>query len=203
MLTGEPVLVARLANESGKVWVVTRPTATLITMATVVLCAGCGGGSNKVGANTIVQVGPRPIVAKDGEFQTMIPRGYAIHPSSAQYWADGPEEAGFITSVLVVREAVSKKLEISTYARRLLRAIRTIARRVSHLKRLSVGAEPAFAFDYFVTGTGTAQGKLTHVRQVLVKHGPWVWFIRDVASPAQYAASLGALDEVLRNWRWR
>jgi hypothetical protein len=121
----------------------------------------------------------------------------------AQYWANGAEENGFLTSVIIVREAVSKQVHIGTYARRLLRAIRPLTHSLSHLQPLSVAAEPAFALDYFVTGTGTVQGKLTHVRQVLVKHGPWVFFIRDIALPAQYPASLGALDEVLRNWRWQ
>jgi hypothetical protein len=184
--------------------VVTRPTATLITMATVVLCAGCGGGSSKIGTSTHVPVGPRAIVAKEGEFQTVIPRGYVNHPSVVQYWAHGPEEGGFVTSLLVIRERVSEELGISTYARRVLRGIgRPTTRGVSHLQPLSVDAKPAFVLDYFVRGTGTVKGKLTHVRQVLVKRGPWVFFIRDIALPAQYAASLSALGEVLSNWHWR
>ena len=56
--------------------------------------------------------------------------------------------------------------------------------------------------DYFVTATGSLKGKVTHTRQVFVKHGPWVFFIRDIALPAQYAASLPVLDEVLVSWHW-
>lgn len=182
---------------------VTRPAATLITVATVMLFVGCGGGSSKRSAGTPVQVGPGPIVAKEGEFRTVIPRRYTNHPSVAQYWANGPEQNGFATSVIVVREAVSKEVDINTYARRVLRASRPLTHRLSHLQPLHVAAEPAFALDYLVTGTGTVQGVVTHVRQVLVKRGGWVFFIRDIALPAQYAASLGALDEVLRNWRWQ
>ena len=182
----------------------TRPAAISITIATLVLCVGCGGGgSTKKGAGTTVQIGPSPIVAKDGEFQTVIPRGYENHPSVAQYWAEGPEGDGLRASVIVVRQGVSKKVDISTYAHGLLRAFRPISRGISHLQPLSVDGEPAFALDYLVTGTGTQKGKLTHVRQVLVKRGPWVFFIRDIALPTQYAATLGALDEVLRSWRWQ
>jgi hypothetical protein len=176
----------------------------LIAIGTVVLCAGCGGGSTKTGAGTTtVQVGPSPIVAKEGEFQTVIPRGYANHPSVAQYWAEGPEGDGLRVSVIVVRQGVSKKVDISSYAHGLLRAFRPISRGISHLQPLRVDGEPAFALDYLVTGTGTQKGTVTHVRQVLVKHGSWVFFIRDIALPTQYAASLGALDEVLRSWRWQ
>jgi hypothetical protein len=173
-------------------------------MAALMLSAGCGGGSSKKGASSPVQVGPHPIVAKEGEFSTVIPRGYANHPSVAQYWAQGPVEngfPGFPTSVIVVRNPVGKEVAISTYAHRLLRAFGRSAG--VHARPLSVDGEPGFVLDYIVTGTGSVKGVRTHVRQVLVKHGPWVFFIRDIALPAQYAASLGALDEVLSNWRWR
>jgi hypothetical protein len=195
--------VAELANESGKVSVVTRHAATLITMATVVLCAGCGDGSNKKGASRVTQVGPYPIVAKEREFQTVIPRGYANRPSVAQYWAVRPVEDGISTNVLVVRFAASKELGLSTFAHRVLGALRRNGRSVAPLQPLSVDGEPALALDYLVTSTGTVRGKVTHVRQVLVKHGPWVFSIRDLAVPAQYPGSVEALEEVLRNWRWR
>jgi hypothetical protein len=149
-----------------------------------------------------VQVGPHPIVAKEGEFSTVIPRGYANHPSVAQYWAEGPVENGIPTSVIVVRNQVAKEVAISTYAHRVLRAFGPSARGVAY-RPLSVDGEPGFALDYIVTGTGSVKGVRTHVRQVLVKHGAWVFFIRDLALPAQYTASLAALDEVLSNWRWQ
>src|SRR5262249_16860855 len=123
------------------------------------------------------------------------------HPSVAQYWAEGPVENGFPTSVIVVRQPVGKEIGISTYAHRVLRAFGPSARGV-HLEPLSVDGEPGFVLDYFVTGTGSVKGVRTHVRQVLVKHGPWVFFIRNIALPAQYTTSLGAPDEVLSNWPW-
>jgi hypothetical protein len=179
-----------------------RLSATLATIAAVMLLAGCGGGSSNKHAGTVVQSGPIPIVAKDGEFRTVIPRGYANNPSVGQYLASGPVEGGFTTSLLVVREAVSQEVSLNTYAHRLLREFRQVARSVSRLEPLSVDGEHALAVDYLVTGSGTAKGKETHVRQVLVKRGRHVLFIRDIALPAQYQASLGALEEVLGNWHW-
>jgi hypothetical protein len=182
---------------------VARLSATLTTIAAVILFAGCGGGSSNKRAGTVLRSGPIPVVSKDGEFRTVIPRGYANNPSVAQYWASGPVEAGFAVALLVVRQAVSKEVNLNTFAHRVLRGVRQVARSVSRLERLSVDGEQALAVDYLVTATGTLKGKETHVRQVLVKHGPWVMFIRDIALPAQYQASLGALDEVLGNWHWQ
>jgi hypothetical protein len=170
--------------------------------AAVILSAGCGGGSSNKGAGTAVQVGPRPIVAKEGEFRTVIPRGFANHPSVAQYWAQGPVENGYPTSVLVVRFPVGKGVPIGTYVHRVLGTFGPLRRRV-HPQPLSVDGEPAFVLDYLLPGTGTLKGVLTHVRQVLVKHGPWVIDIRDITTPGQYTVALGALNEVLSNWRWQ
>jgi hypothetical protein len=175
----------------------------LTTIAAVMLFAGCGGGSSNKRAGTVVQGGPIPAVSKEGEFRTVIPRGYANHPSVAQYWAEGPAEGGFATTLLVVRERVSKEVNLNTFVHRALRGLRQGARSVSRLEPLSVDGEQALAVDYLVTATGTLKGKETHVRQVLVKHGPWVMFIRDIALPAQYQASLGALEELLGNWHWQ
>jgi hypothetical protein len=182
---------------------VARLSATLTTIAAVILFAGCGGGSSNKRAGTVLRSGPIPVVSKDGEFRTVIPRGYANHTSVAQYWAEGPAEGGFATALLVVREAVSKEVNLNTFAHRTLRSLRRAARSVSRLEPLSVDGEQAWALDYLVTATGTLQGKETHIRQVFVKHGPYVLFIRDIAFPAQYQASLGALDEVLGNWHWQ
>ena len=171
----------------------------------VVVCA-CGNtfktGSTKKGTRSVLPAGPTPIVSKEGEFRTVIPRGYTNNPSAAQYWANGPAEGGFLASVIVVRKGVSTQVGISTYIHRLMRFLRPLIQRPSHLEPLRVSGEPALAMDYFVTATGSLKGKVTHVRQVFVKHGPWVFFIRDIALPAQYAASLPALDEVLVSWHW-
>ena len=61
--------------------------------------------------------------------------------------------------MIVVRQGVSKEVNIGTFAKRVLRAIRPLTRRVSHLQPLSVGGEPAFALDYFVTGSGRTREK--------------------------------------------
>lgn len=195
----------KLANDSGMVSAVARLSATLTTIAAVMLfvLAGCGGGSSNQRAGTVLQRGPIAVVSKDREFRTVIPRGYANHPSVAQYWAEGPAEGGFATTLLVVRERVSKEVTLNTFVHRALRGLRQAARGVARLEPLSVDGEQALAVDYLVTATGTLKGQETHVRQAFVKHGPWVMFIRDVALPAQYQASLGALEEVLGNWHWQ
>jgi hypothetical protein len=170
--------------------------------AAVITCAGCGGGSTKKVAAPPIQVGPRPIVAKEGEVKTISPRGYTNSPSLAQFWAIGPEEHGIATSVIVVRERASGGLSFSTIQRSVLGTLPPSARRASHIQRLSVNGQQAFSIDYPAVATGTLAGKVTHVRQVIVKHGTWFFFIRDIASAGQYQASLSALDEVLSNWRW-
>jgi hypothetical protein len=176
-----------------------------MTLAMVMLFAGCGGGSSNKSAQTLSVSGSgtsREVSAKEGEFRTIIPQAYANTESAGQYWARGPEENGFVTSLLVVRERAGKG-GINAYARRTVRAAHRTARRVSHLQALSVDGVRGFAVDYFVAGVGTTLGKEQHVRQVMVQHGPWVFLIRDFALTKQYAASLEALDEVIRNWHWQ
>jgi hypothetical protein len=180
-----------------------RGVVRLMTITAVVLFAGCGGSSNKSARTLSVGGGSREVIAKEGEFRTVIPPAYALYPSAAQYWVRGPEEQGFVTSLIVVREPVRKTADITTLARRVRTVITHVARRVSHLEPLSVDGIPAFGVDYLVTGGGTAKGKVTHVRQVLAKHGRWLYFIRDITLPTQYATSLEALDEVIRAWHWR
>jgi hypothetical protein len=178
-----------------------------MTLAAAVLFAGCGGGSSTKSstksAHTLsVGGGSGEVIAKEGEFRTVIPRAYTDYPSAAQYWARGPEEEGFVTSLIVVREP-ARQADINTVARRARSIFSHFVRRLSRLEALSVDGQPAFALDYLVTGGGTAKGKVTHVRQVLVRHGKWIYFIRDIALPTQYATSLEALDEVIRKWHWR
>jgi hypothetical protein len=174
-----------------------------MTLAMIMLFAGCGSGSSTKSAQTLSVGGTsREVSGKEGEFRTIIPAAYAQSESSVQYWARGPEEDGFVTSLLVAREAV-RKGDINAFARRTVRVMRRAARRVSPLQALSVDGVPAFAVDYIETGGGTAQAKEMHVRQVMVKHDNWVSLIRDFALPGQYAASLEALDEVIRNWHWQ
>jgi hypothetical protein len=170
-----------------------------MTLAIVVLVAGCGGGSSKKSAGTLSVSGSgtsREVSAKEGEFRTVVPlafenaSGYPV-----QYWARGPEEDGVRTSLIVVRERASKG-DINTFARHVLRVIRRTA--VAHLQALRVDGVPAFAVDYIAT-----EKPNEHVRQVMVKHGNWVFLIRDFALPKHYAASLEAQDEVIRNWHWQ
>jgi hypothetical protein len=170
-----------------------------LAMAMVMLFAGCGGGSSKKSAQTRSVSGSgtsREVSAKEGEFRTIIPLAYENAPGyPIQYYARGPEEQGFRTSVIVVREQAGKR-DIKTFARRVLRVIRRTA--VAHLQALTVDGVPAYAVDYL-----GEEKPHEHVREVMVQHGGWVFLIRDFALPKQYAASVEAQDEVIRNWHWQ
>jgi hypothetical protein len=171
-----------------------------MTIAAVALFAGCGSGSGTKKAGTASPGGQSRIVtAKDGGFSTVTPRGYAYEPSAAQYVATGPEAGGSDTTVIVLRQPV-REGDFRTVARQTLRALKQPhkARQVSRLRSLSVDGEPALAVDYVVAGAG----KVQHVSLVFVRHGDWVYLIRDFVSPIRYAAALGELDEVIRNWHW-
>lgn len=178
-------------------------------VAALALVAGCGGGSSNRSANTrsvpTVSQSPKEggvVSAKEGEFRAVIPRGYVDNPSVAQYWVRGREEDGFRPSLIVVREPAGRG-SINTLARREFLAFQRVTRKLSQLEAVSVDGVPGFAVDYFVSGTGTAQGKEMHIRQVLLKRGSWLYFIRAIALPAQYTASVSALDEVIRSWQWQ
>jgi hypothetical protein len=178
-----------------------------MALAVVMLFAGCGGGSSTKStksAQTVSGSGTsREVSAKEGEFRSIIPAAYEnASETGGQYWARGPEENGFRTSVIVVREH-ARKDDINSFARRTVRVMRRVAHRVSPLEALSVDGVPALAVDYTATSGGAAQGKEMHVRQVMVKHGAWIFLIRDFALPKQYPASLEALDEVIHNWHWQ
>jgi hypothetical protein len=191
-------------NESGRVSSVARSALSLTTLAMVILCAGCGGGSGKTSAKTLPVGGTTgEVSAREGEFRTIVPPVYVSEGEApVQYWARGPEEAGFVTSILVARERAPKG-GLNAYARLIYRNPRHTVSRLSRPPALRVDGVPALAVDYFESGTGTQAGKVQHVRQVMVQHGPWIFLIRDFALPNQYAASLEALDEVISHWRWQ
>ena len=171
------------------------------TIAAVVLLAGCGGGSGNKSAGTVSSSGAREVVsARQGAFRTVVPLGYSYSPSVTQYRVAGPQEGGIYDVVLVTREPV-RLGDMNTLAGRTLRAARRLpkAHQVSQLGGLSVDGEPAVAVDYVVP----AEGRETHVRQVFVNHGQWVYVITASSVTTQYATNSGALDEVTGYWRWQ
>jgi hypothetical protein len=72
------------------------------------------------------------------------------------------------------------------------------ARDVSALKPLEVDGQSALYVDYRV-GTRKPEER----RQVFVIDGEWTYEISLSATPANFASSLGALEEVIDGWRWR
>jgi hypothetical protein len=175
-----------------------------MALAVVMLFAGCGGGSSTKSAQTVSGGGTSgEVSAKEGEFHTVVPTAYEnASESGSQLWVRGPGEGGFQTSVIVVREH-ARKDDINSFARRTVRLMSRAARRISPLETLTVDGVPALAVSYTETGGGATEGKEIHVRQVMVKHGAWIFLIRDLALPKQYPASLEAQDEVIHNWHWQ
>jgi hypothetical protein len=170
----------------------------LTTIAAVVLLSGCGGGSGGKSAGTVG--GSRVVSAREGAFRTVVPVGFHYSGSQTQFNTEGVGvNAGM--ALVVIREPVRVVGGIKASARRTLSGARheTGVHRLSGLTALSVGGEPALAEGY----AGTEKGKEWNFHQVLVRHGPWVYFIREAWSAGQHAAAVAALKEVLSNWQWQ
>jgi hypothetical protein len=173
----------------------------LTTIAAVVLVAGCGGGSGKKSAGTVPVSGfSRMVSAKSGAFRTVVPIGFTRIVAAAQYQAAGPEEDGVTTSLVVIREPV-RDGDINAVASRTLSAVRHQpgAHDLSRPSALSVGGQPALALDYAVSETG----REWDFRQVFVRYGAYVYYIRETSLPPQYAVALSAFEELLSNWQWQ
>jgi hypothetical protein len=181
--------------------------ARLMILAAVVLFAGCGGGSSKktVGTRSPGAIGPGPAIAAHRGFSTVIPPGYVPEGvgSSGEYLVTGPRGFGLTTTLFIFRQPPQEG-DINTLARTTLRAARRDPRaQVLPPRSLSVDGERALAVGYVVKPRSTEKNRLAqHVRLVFVRHGDWVYQIRDFASPALYPAAAGALDEVIRDWHW-
>lgn len=205
--------------------------SSIAVAATALLLAACGGsGSGTAGkstasstvtasdsASTGTGTASSPAHAGRGEavsaahggFSTIVPRGFTDGLTNeetakgVEYRAVGPRVHGFATNVIVYR-AASNDVNVAALAKRALAKLSTRpsylprARGISSLHALSVDGEPALAVVYHLSGR-----KTTDRREVFVVHGEWAYEISDNASVAGYVASLGVLDEVLRNWRWQ
>lgn len=198
-----------------------------MAMATVAaLLAGCGGGAGK-GASTVGKAGTaastgtstnsgaasadgrQQASATHGGFRTIFPAGYSNDLSAAgaetgvEYMAIGPRIGGFASTLTVFR-GPSNGSDIDGLARTALHHLSQRpsflpkVRGLSSLQKLRVDGAPALAIDYQLAGR-----KPTSRRQVFVIHGGWAYEISDITEPSQHAASLRALDEVIRSWRWQ
>jgi hypothetical protein len=194
-------------------------------------CGGSAGGSasttSKAGATSAARPGvstttsgagslpsrtggEEAVSALHGGFHTIIPRGYRNGlaargggASGAEYQAIGPKADG-LGDILTVFRIAAGSAHLAAIADRALRnlsrqpAFLPQASRISSLQSLSVDGEPALALDYRVTGL-----KMQYRRQVFVVHGAWAYEISDAAAPSRHSASLRALDDLIRAWRWQ
>lgn len=179
-----------------------RTVARLTTIAAVLVVTGCGAGSGKksVSGLTSRDGAGQEVTARQGAFRTVVPAGYAYTQSVTQYRVAAPGEGGIYNVVLVVREPV-RLGDMNVLSHRTLSA----AKRQPHihvispLRRVSVDGEPALAVDY----VEPAEGRETHVREVFVNHGGWVYIIQASSTATQFATNSGALEETIAHWRWQ
>jgi hypothetical protein len=181
---------------------VARSVARLTAIAAAVLFAGCGGGSTSKSSSGTGSVG-RPVVsAKSGAFRTVVPLGFTYIRSQAQYQSTGPEEGKGVPTadLVVIREPVAQG-DINAVARRTVRAVRHEpgARPPSGPLALSVGGQPALAVEYVVR----ENGEESHFRQVFVRHGGSVYYIRESWPLRQASAAQSGFEELLSNWQWQ
>ena len=182
-------------------WSIARST----TIAALVLFSGCGGGSgnprrSEPRARGLVGLGlSRVVSAKQGAFRTVIPPEFDYNPQQAQYDIEGTGAlAG--TVVVVVREPVELG-DINFFARQTVHFARRVPsiHRISRTSALSVGGEPALALDY----VSREKSGASVVRSVFVRHGQFVYIIREGWPAAQRAPALAALEQILSNWQWQ
>ena len=177
----------------------------MTTIAALVLFTGCGGGSGNTGhsaprARGLVGLGlARVVSAKQGAFRTVIPLGYSYNASETQYDIEG---TGALDGILVVVVREPAQLgDINAFARRLVASARRVPsiHRISRPSALSVGGEPALALDY----VSREKSGASVVRSVFVRHGQFVYIIREGWPAAQRAPALAALEQILSNWQWQ
>jgi hypothetical protein len=139
------------------------------------------------------------VSAKQGAFRTVIPPEFDYNPQQAQYDIEGTGAlAG--AAVVVVREPAQLG-DINFFARQTVHFARRVPsiHRISRTSALSVGGEPALALDYAVR---EKSGAWT-VRTVFVRHGQFVYLIREAWPAARRAPALAALEQILSNWQWQ
>lgn len=188
--------------------------ALAVAITSAVLVAACGGGSSKTtktgSTTTSTTTAAHTVTSRDRSFATVTPHGFSDATNTAQgsalkvlYLAIGPRLQGFATNINVVREPSHRLTDPSGIAAFEVSAIKRIERKAhtfSPLQPLTVGGRPARSVDYLGSPAGTRE---LHQRQVFVEHGGSIYTITYTALPASYAASAGAMDEVLKNWVWR
>jgi hypothetical protein len=174
--------------------------------------ARAGGSTTTTGTATAHSTtsGEQAVSALHGGFHTVIPKGYMNEiaaggggANGAEYRALGPKVGGSVSNLTVFRVAADGS-NVAALVRRALRNLVNRpsffpkARGISSPQTLSIDGEPALGASY-----RTVARKTRRYHVLFVIHRTWAYEISDAAASAGYAASLRALDAVIRSWRWQ
>jgi hypothetical protein len=198
-LAAAALLVAGCGGGSGSSTATTNTTATTTSDTTSTASTGAAHGSSAPPGGT------RVIGAKNGGFQTILPRGFTTRgggEAAIEYAATRHYASGRDTNLTVFR---ATEIEGGLQAI-VARALRNLAHQpaflpkahdVSQPRRLNVDAQPALYIDYRVAGR-----KPSERRQVFTVGSDFTYEISVSAAPARFPAALKALEEVIASWRW-
>ena len=204
--SGASTTNAGITNDAGSVG------NTIATVGTSTPSKVSGGNAHPLPSTgrRRISAGNEVVSAVHGDFRTIIPKGYKNGPTTStaetgevEYTAVGPKVDGFGASVTIFRAAAGNSDLAAVTSRALSQLSKRPAflpklHRLSSQQALRVDGEPAIAVDYVLAGRKTSER-----RQIFVVHGGWAYEISDEAAPSRYAASLRALGELLRGWRWQ
>lgn len=135
-------------------------------------------------------------------FTTVVPPGFMQplflpDPTDLDYVAVAPSVNGQAPNIAVQMPSNAPAVhDIGAFVRSDLRTstAHNPGLRFSAVRVLKVDGVPARMVDAF-------KGNL-HVRQVILANGGYVYLIEYTAPASAFAPQAGALDDVLRNWRW-
>lgn len=134
----------------------------------------------------------RTVTARHGGFRTVLPTGFTVKASqeaAVELWALRRTPARHDLQA-TVDLALTRLAHTPTFLPR--------PRDVSSPQPTQVDGQPALYIDDRVGGP-----KPSERRQLFVEDGGFAYEISDSASPVEFPASLAALDELLRHWRWQ
>jgi hypothetical protein len=148
------------------------------------------------------------ITAVSGAFQTVIPTGFANETAAysgsvirIEMVVMAPAADGYSANINVGRERV-KNVTVAALVQASLAVTRaaTRAHAFSPVQSLTVGGDPARAYDYLTSFDAIS----VHQRQVFVIHDGWAYVVTYSAlSGSDYQVRLPALGQMLSAWRWR
>jgi hypothetical protein len=163
-----------------------------------------GTGTSSTGSATTASNG-NALIARHSQFRTTTPSGFISKPATeanVELRVSRANAGGHITVLTVFRGVAHEDLHaLAARALGNLASFPTFLpkpQKISALQSTQVDGQPALYFDYRFPGR-----KPIERRQVFVIDGEWKYEISDSAAPAQFAASLTALQELISSWRWQ